>query len=207
MANTPAKLYMWRGKEYTMQELADLCGVAYDTMRKRMWMTKGDVEQATAAPKGAAKLHPYNGEMLTISQISRITGIPAQRIYNRIHKGWSLEEAAQTHTCGMDTWRARRAIRERAVDLAASNEREQAVEKIARQIITGALAQWDLRCISPEIEYAFTGDELLYSIIFNSKADACTATLAASFAATPQIPVLTRRYSVIGAAIKEVEPV
>lgn len=198
------KRFVWRGKEYTLQELADARCVAYPTMRKRLWMAKGDVEKAMTMKRQSAKLHMFNGEMLTVAQISEVTGIPAQRIYNRVHKGWSVEEAANTHTCGIDTWRARRTLRPSANDFRSSNDREAAAEKIACQIISGSMKQWKFRCITPGIEYAFTGDELLYSIIFGSAADACTATLTASFAANPQIPALVRRYSVIGTEIKEV---
>lgn len=42
---------------------------------------------------GAWKLHPYQGEMLTIAEIANRCGLDVMLIYNRLHRGYTMEEA------------------------------------------------------------------------------------------------------------------
>lgn len=45
---------------------------------------------------GTTKLYPYQGEQLTMAEISSRCGVAAQMIHNRLHRGWTLEAATST---------------------------------------------------------------------------------------------------------------
>ena len=44
----------------------------------------------------AKKKLEYKGELLTLQELSELSGLPAVTIYNRVRKGWSVETAVET---------------------------------------------------------------------------------------------------------------
>lgn len=162
------------------------------------------IARATGRPR---LLLEYHGELLSIAQISERTGTPEQRIRSRMHKGWSIEEAADTATCGMDTWKARRELALPPAPLPPDDtpegRRMRAAQKIAKEIICGNADAFRFRCIVPMLVYAFDGELLSYTISFGSTADTCTAVLE-GFIHNRTRPMLRRIYTVVKTQINEV---
>lgn len=146
----------------------------------------------------------YHGEMLTIAEIVERTGTPEYRIRSRLSRGWTLEDAADTKTVGMETWVQRhKAKTDAQAQPNADTPRLKAAHKIATEIICSSFGDFDFECLEPNLLYAFRSDILAYRIRFSSTADACTATLNAFYPEKGIWSTLNRTYAVIGSKIKE----
>ena len=155
------------------------------------------------------KLYDYRGEFKTIAQLSQLHGVPQQVIRGRLSRGWTAEEAAETTTTGMATWLARNGVKRAAQQAKEAAEEQdpprlQAARKIAEQVICGKADLFDFRCVTPDLEYEFASDSLIYTIRFSGAADACTAQLTARYRADGEVSCLWRKYKIFKDNVMEV---
>ena len=91
--------------------LADVCAMAGVDMEALIDRTKlrvaavGDQITAKNAEPHKARgqvrsvLYEYEGQRLTVKQLSELTGVAKHLIYSRLHSGWSLEAALNPVKC------------------------------------------------------------------------------------------------------------
>lgn len=157
----------------------------------------------------AAKTYLYRGEMLTIQQIARLAGISANAIRERMHKGWTIDQAADLPRGSMAKSHGRmRAERpDNPVEGMTPEEadRWRAAENICRRIASGDLRAFNFRCIAPMTEYAFEGDQLGWRIRFSPNGE--TARLTARYLKHGFDSDFCRTYMVYGDKIKEAQTI
>lgn len=164
-------------------------------------------ESAPSSMGRRCKRYPYRDELLTLVELSELSGVPVKTLRSRLSSGWSVEEAVDTKTIGQETWLARNKIKVAMKADAEKGEecspRLMAAHKIAAEIICSSIGEFDFECLEPGSLYAFRSDILAYRIRFSSTADACTATLTAFYPEKGIWSTLNRKYAVIGSKIKE----
>ncbi len=99
--------YTYKGKEYTIEELAEIAGLPERVMRERLQKRHWDVEKAVRAPQRrssspetrkkrseevsriiAKKIYiEIEGEKKTVKEWSVISGVPEKTIYSRLKSG------------------------------------------------------------------------------------------------------------------------
>ena len=165
-------------------------------------------ESAPSSMGRRCKRYPYRGELLTLEELSKLSGVPVKTLRSRLSRAWSVEEAVDTKTIGQETWLARNKIKVAMKADAEKGEecslRLMAAHKIAAEIICSSIGEFDFECLKPNLEYAFHSEIFAYRIRFSSTADACTATLNAHYIENGFQSSLNRTYAVLGAKIKEV---
>ena len=92
------KRYRYNGKLYSMEQLADMAGVPLGTMYARIKYYGFTVARAVETPKPRRGTkpdrHTYAGRSLTLSEWSKLSGIPAKTLNRRISSyGWTIEQA------------------------------------------------------------------------------------------------------------------
>lgn len=86
------KTYRYKGKDYTIGQLAKLNDMEVSTVQSRL--NRGwTVEEAVFSPVVENTKHQFKGQELQIHEIARITGIPAYSISHHIRKGRTAEQA------------------------------------------------------------------------------------------------------------------
>lgn len=88
------KLYLYKGKFFTVKEIAEMSGLNADTIFRRM--RKGmSIEEAVEKPLRVCpkeRLLTLNGETHNVTEWAKITGIKKETIFARIREGWSVED-------------------------------------------------------------------------------------------------------------------
>ena len=200
-------LYMYKGRQMGINELAAATGVAKSTLIYRLQSREMTVEEAVMPDRKALQcsVHMYHGVKMTIADIAERAGISAHLIRQRMRKGWTVEKAADTPR------RAKEPTHERELRLEEERARKtpeirrtEAAIKIARQIATGDLNAFRFECITPMIEYTFEGTLLKYRIEFDNVDCMTEATLTARYTRGDIRSSLHRVYKVNGDAIREV---
>ena len=89
--------YMYKGKEYTLDELLKKAKMNKSTFYTRICKLKMSVEDAIDTPLGiGVKRYDYKGKSYTISELSKLSGLDGFVIRARINQGWSVEKAVDT---------------------------------------------------------------------------------------------------------------
>lgn len=101
--NKPMALYLYRGIEYSVPELAVLAGLCAATIRKRIlegWSIEDVVNKPVDAQVASARLtsrkHEWpvgSNNRYNLRELAAIANIPYNTLYDRIQAGWSLDEA------------------------------------------------------------------------------------------------------------------
>ena len=152
----------------------------------------------------------YKGAMYTASELVNFapSGMTPKRIYDRIHDGWSVENAVEKPLDHTRTGRQKRrteAPQEFTELEGAEQTRLTAVNTIAQGVISGDLYAFDLQIITPMLKYQFSGEGILiYSIEFSREQCPCTATLTARYRRSGASSSLHREYKVHGMFVEEV---
>ena len=76
-----SKPHVWRGKEMTRKEIAELEYVTLDTVTR--WLREG----RTKPPTG--KLYQFDGERMTAQQIAIRYGVTSTRVYQWLSAGYT----------------------------------------------------------------------------------------------------------------------
>lgn len=191
------KVHEYAGKMYSLTELARLSGIPDSTLYYRMYQRGLTVEQAIAegrTGKNRGKVYDYRGEMLTAAEICSRTGVPVYLFRERLHKGgWTIEEAAETPSgVPRKVWNGDIELADPNIMIGvppAEEEKYNLAARIAKLIIPeGAFARFNFRCVTPQREFAFDGDEITYRVRFS--ADGNKAYLVAWFRSAGDDPPL-----------------
>lgn len=97
-----SKKYPYKGKMHRLSDIAVDTGIPTNTLRVRLASGKSYEEafantdyrggQYKRKVKSRALKHEFEGEMLTMKEISKRTGIMLATLYSRYYSGWSMEE-------------------------------------------------------------------------------------------------------------------
>lgn len=89
--------YVYKGKEYTLDELLKKAKMNKSTFYTRINNLKMSVEDAIDTPLGiGVKRYDYKGKLYTIRELSKLSGLADFVIRSRISQGWSVEKAVDT---------------------------------------------------------------------------------------------------------------
>lgn len=101
----PPRLYEHDGKFYTLREIAEMCGASYEAVKSRFkygWTVEEVLQNHRNKPcegRERARLvqrtYTYNGEEYTVAQLAKQCGKSCTAVYERIYKGWTIEEIVQ----------------------------------------------------------------------------------------------------------------
>lgn len=94
-------MYEYNGKWYSIKQIAELTGHSPQTLYYRLIQTNGDMYAAlddeafkrSRSLRYRAQLYEARGEMHTIHEWAEIMGMPYKRLYDRMNRGHTLEEA------------------------------------------------------------------------------------------------------------------
>ena len=184
------------GRVWALQELASAHGIGRTALyhRIRRGLSVDEAIAMGAAAKG--KRYCYHGQMLMVPEVSRISGTAVETIRNRMHRGWSIEEAADLPR-GANVRK-----RVKATPTASdSSDRMRAALKIFSQIGADP-SEWNFRCVVPMLEYAFESDLLAWTIRFSP--DGSHAELTARYKTHGFKSDLCRNYIFSGDEVQEV---
>ena len=81
----------YRGKKYSIRQLAELAGVPYSLMVYRVNNYKTIEECMKPKKNRGGSTYEICGKSYTMSELRKITGLPSKTIYNRLEK-WGLNE-------------------------------------------------------------------------------------------------------------------
>ena len=88
--------YYYKGKYYTLTDLAMMSGVNYCTLQSR-FRTGWSVEKAINTPSKGHKYYKYDGKLYTVTDLARIHGdISPSTMQMRLDSGMSVEQAVMT---------------------------------------------------------------------------------------------------------------
>lgn len=129
-----AKLYTHNGESLTAKQWSDRLGVNVDTIYQRL--SKGwTIERALTVPLGGhrsdkekvkapktpkpaklprtrqnrvdAKRYEHNGQLVTLRELSALTGITLETIRSRASRGWTVEQMLMPRIANEGRWRGR----------------------------------------------------------------------------------------------------
>ena len=87
---TTNKNITYNGKTQTLSQWCDELNLPYSTILFRL--NHGfDVEKAFTKSIDNQNYYEYKGKILNINQIIEITGLTKANVWNRLHRGWSIE--------------------------------------------------------------------------------------------------------------------
>lgn len=90
----------YKGKEWSLQELAEASGHRAVTLHKRICYLGWDVDRAVATPLRSRicnRLITYSGKQWHLVDLADAYGIKASTLYQRIYTlGWSVDDAITT---------------------------------------------------------------------------------------------------------------
>ena len=99
--NTKNKGVTYKGKKYkSLSSLARNYGIDPKLFFKRL-RNGWNLDETLQIPLERdnrilnVKLFNYNGRLLSVNQLSELSGISKRNIYKRINRGWSVEEAVE----------------------------------------------------------------------------------------------------------------
>lgn len=88
--------YYYKGKYYTLTDLAMMSGVNYCTLQSR-FRTGWSVARAVETPSKGHKFYKYDGKYYTVTDLARIHGdISPSTMQMRLDSGMSVEQAVMT---------------------------------------------------------------------------------------------------------------
>lgn len=96
-----AKLYQWRGRDYTLTQLSRLVGIPNYVLRSRL--ARGwTLEEALSEPKGAfnGRIVEHDGRALTIAEWASEVGMSEETLRSRLKLGWTFERAVRQDVRG-----------------------------------------------------------------------------------------------------------
>lgn len=167
------------------------------------------VEDAVAVGKGhwRGELYHWDGKLLTISEIAKLTCVPDSTIRSRMRKGYTLEQAAQRI---IDADDADAAPAKPISIVAETNDNSSPAEKhclyiakrIVLQVFCGDISDYNLRCAVPLTEYIANSEILELHITFDKTWS--TARLTAKYLENNAPSSLNRLYTISGDGLKEV---
>lgn len=93
MSIIEAKTYDCNGKSYTLKELSEKSGVSIQGVQYRIkhgW----SIDKIASTPKQKSMSHRciYNGKEIGVFEVSRLFGLTKDAIYQRIHRGDTLQD-------------------------------------------------------------------------------------------------------------------
>jgi len=96
MGGKVSRSVMFQGKPRSLREISLITGIATGTISGRL--SKGwSIEQVVSTPvdteRSKSRILEFNGEQHTAIEWSRLRGIPAHLILQRIDYGWTIEKA------------------------------------------------------------------------------------------------------------------
>lgn len=93
--HSKAKLYEYKGKQYTIKELAELSGHSIIALRHRL--DKGlSVKEAVEKSAGPlTKKYDYKGNKYTLEELSQLAGCTKNAFKARLNMGYSIKEAVE----------------------------------------------------------------------------------------------------------------
>ena len=89
----------YKDKTLTLTQWADELRIYKETLRERIYSRGWTIEQAlttpvkTKVPRNSALRYIYQGEMKTLIEISRLTGVNISTLKSRLKRGKTLEQA------------------------------------------------------------------------------------------------------------------
>lgn len=94
------RYYEYQGKFLNIIELEPFLKCNLRTFTSRMqrgWILEDAMSESKLQPRRINDIINFNGQDLTLTQWSKITGTPVQTLYDRINKlGWGVEKAFTT---------------------------------------------------------------------------------------------------------------
>lgn len=91
----------YNGETHTIKEWSRITGLSDDTIGHRIkygWTIEDTLTKAVRERRPSSMPIEYNGEVHTIAEWSRITGISYTALVQRFQKGWQVEDALTTPT-------------------------------------------------------------------------------------------------------------
>ena len=88
----------WNGEAHTLQKWAQISGVPYPTLYKRLYYRKMEFGEAISTAKckpDTVNKITVDGVTMTVYEWAAALGVPACRIYRRMGLGYSPEEAVR----------------------------------------------------------------------------------------------------------------
>lgn len=165
----------------------------------------------TGTRKANVSRFEYKGKMYTAAELAELspTYITPKRIRDRIHDGWTVEDAVEKPLDKSRYGRRNKPIiaPEGFAGLdEPGSKRILALDTIAQTVIAGSLYAFEPRIIAPMFRYSFSGEDLLtYYVEFSSADNTCIATLTARYKQSGIRSTLNRKYKVHGALVEEVK--
>lgn len=92
------------GVTRTVVEWSKICGISSKTLRARIRLGWDPLRATTDPVKRFAV--KWNGKRMTISDLSRETGVPYPRLMSRLNRGWPIEAAVNPKKV-MQSWKGR----------------------------------------------------------------------------------------------------
>ena len=97
------RLYEMNGETHTLREWSKISGIGYNTLYMRIYRTGMTIQQAVSKPPRPIRIVgaiTANGETHTVAEWADIIGVKPRRIYERIERGYSPEQAVTLKKMG-----------------------------------------------------------------------------------------------------------
>ncbi len=98
------KYLTYKGETKTMQEWSDALNVCYFLVRSRIrlgWTVEDAFEVPVGGKPPNAKKYEFQGQLLSVPEIAKITGVPEPTIRCRLSKGLTAEDAVDPKRKGI----------------------------------------------------------------------------------------------------------
>lgn len=166
MAPRPGK-HLYRGEMRTVPEIAQMSGTSVSTIKRRRVEYGASTAEAADMPEGTPQRskYVYNGEHMTLTQIARLSGVHRGTLYDRLHRGWTLEEAISRPADGTKRQTKGSLIEPPEGMSEAEKGRMMAAQQIAQTVATPDLHKWNFRQVAPG-RYEFNGNTIDWTIRF-----------------------------------------
>lgn len=94
-----AETYIYRGKHYTIAELAKLSGYSYGCIYARLGLYS-DIEDVMRVPKKTLKGEKflYKGKMYRLRELAKFSKVGISSLTKRIKEGWPVDIAVELPT-------------------------------------------------------------------------------------------------------------
>lgn len=93
-----ATWYEFNGKRMILIDWAEELKIDYATLHHRIFLSNYSIEKAFTLPAGFGRNKKYecNGEMLTIGQIAKKTGMSRSTVECRLRRNWPMDKVINT---------------------------------------------------------------------------------------------------------------
>ena len=85
----PAERHLYNGKWVNAEEMAELSGIPYPTLRRRL--REGRPIDVAGKPGPKPKLFLFRNQMMTVTEIAKLTGLDKSTVYDRVSGNRVLE--------------------------------------------------------------------------------------------------------------------